>query len=54
MDGKVWCHNGELRRDGSKWLNYSHEYRRIDDFPGIVVQIGTVDWRESKQRRPQK
>ena len=52
MDGKVWCHNGELRRDGSKWLNYSHEYRRIDDFPGIVVQIGTVDWKDSKQRRP--
>jgi hypothetical protein len=24
---------------------------RIDDFPGIV-QIGTVDWKESKQRRP--
>ena len=26
--------------------------RRIDDFPGIVVQIGTCDWKESKQRRP--
>ena len=26
-------------------------YRRIDDFPGIV-QIGTVDWCDSKQRRP--
>jgi len=26
-------------------------YRRIDDFPGIV-QIGTCDWKESKQRRP--
>jgi hypothetical protein len=24
---------------------------RIDDFPGIV-QIGTCDWTESKQRRP--
>jgi hypothetical protein len=24
---------------------------RIDDFPGIV-QIGTVDWKESKMRRP--
>ena len=24
---------------------------RIDDFPGIV-QIGTCDWRDSKQRRP--
>jgi hypothetical protein len=28
-------------------------YRRIDDFPGIV-QIGTCDWQDSKQRRPQK
>lgn len=26
---------------------------RIDDFPGIV-QIGTCDWKDSKQRRPQK
>jgi hypothetical protein len=25
---------------------------RIDDFPGIVVQIGTADWKESKMRRP--
>jgi len=25
--------------------------RRIDDFPGIV-QIGTVNWTKSKQRRP--
>jgi hypothetical protein len=24
---------------------------RIDDFPGIV-QIGTCDWKDSKQRRP--
>jgi hypothetical protein len=29
-----------------------HDERRIDDFPGIVVQIGTVDWQDSKQRRP--
>ena len=27
------------------------EARRIDDFPGIV-RIGTVDWKDSKQRRP--
>jgi hypothetical protein len=26
---------------------------RIDDWPGIV-QIGTCDWKDSKQRRPQK
>jgi hypothetical protein len=34
------------------WQSTAGIYRRIDDFPGIVVQIGTVDWRESKQRRP--
>jgi hypothetical protein len=33
-----------------QWLTFGH-YRRIDDFPGIV-QIGTCDWRDSKQRRP--
>jgi hypothetical protein len=30
---------------------WSDRDRRIDDFPGIV-QIGTCDWTESKQRRP--
>ena len=42
MDGRVWCYGagGAI-------------HRRIDDFPGIV-QIGTVDWRESKQRRPRR
>jgi hypothetical protein len=34
-----------------QWFNCTQR-RRIDDFPGIVVQIGTVDWTESKQRRP--
>jgi hypothetical protein len=28
--------------------------RRIDDFPGIVIKRGTCDWKDSKQRRPQK
>lgn len=32
------------------WMSQG-ERRRIDDFPGIV-QIGTVDWKDSKQRRP--
>jgi hypothetical protein len=34
-----------------QWL-VDFDYTRIDDFPGIVVQIGTVDWKDSKQRRP--
>jgi len=34
------------------WIMQANgEARRIDDFPGIV-RIGTVDWRDSKQRRP--
>jgi hypothetical protein len=35
-----------------QWL-VDFDYTRIDDFPGIV-QIGTADWKDSKQRRPQK
>ena len=41
MDGSVWCYG-----DGGAL------HRRIDDFPGIV-QIGTCDWKDSRQRRPQ-
>jgi hypothetical protein len=34
------------------WIMQANgEARRIDDFPGIV-QIGTCDWKDSKQRRP--
>jgi hypothetical protein len=51
-DGEVLGHSLEpnISRD-STWLAHG-ERRRIDDFPGIVVQIGTVDWKDSKQRRP--
>jgi hypothetical protein len=35
----------------STWWGHG-ERRRIDDFPGIVLEVGTCDWRESKQRRP--
>jgi hypothetical protein len=40
MDGSVWCYEAG-----------SAVHRRIDEFPGIV-QIGTCDWKDSKQRRP--
>jgi hypothetical protein len=43
--GHVWGY------DEDRWSNLSGRNIRIDDWPGIV-QIGTVDWRESKQRRP--
>jgi hypothetical protein len=50
-DFEVLGHSFEpnISRD-STWLGHG-ERRRIDDFPGIV-QIGTCDWKDSKQRRP--
>jgi hypothetical protein len=39
-----------LKGKDDQWMTFAH-YRRIDDFPGLV-QIGTVDWKDSKQRRP--
>jgi hypothetical protein len=54
-----------VARDSAGWV-YAWDYKpnaflngwddgenlcRIDDFPGIV-QIGTCDWKDSKQRRP--
>ena len=44
--GHVWGY------DEDRWSNFSGRNIRIDDWPGIVVQIGTVDWRDSRQRRP--
>jgi hypothetical protein len=49
-DGGVFGYDFEPKSRDEKWLMMSR-YRRIDDFPGIV-QIGTVDWEVSKQRRP--
>jgi hypothetical protein len=37
--------------DAERFYSYNGRRIRIDDFPGIV-QIGTCDWTESKQRRP--
>jgi hypothetical protein len=51
-NGEVNGYVGEPYTDGydDQWLVYL-DYARIDDFPGLV-QIGAVDWKESKQRRP--
>ena len=51
-NGEVNGYVKEPYTDGydDQWLVYL-DYARIDDFPGIV-QIGTVDWKDSKQRRP--
>jgi hypothetical protein len=51
-DGGVFGYDFEPKSRDEKWPMMSR-YRRIDDFPGIV-QIGTCDWLDSKQRRPQK
>ena len=40
----------EINVVDGEWDSYISG-RRIDDFPGIV-QIGTCDWKDSKQRRP--
>jgi hypothetical protein len=49
-DGGVFGYDFEPKSRDEKWLMMSR-YRRIDDFPGIV-QVGTCDWKDSKQRRP--
>jgi hypothetical protein len=43
--GEVWAY------DADRFYSYNGRRIRIDDFPGIV-QIGTCDWKDSKQRRP--
>jgi hypothetical protein len=52
-DGEVWVFDSKPDRLSTCWTNDGDDdgARRIDDFPGIV-QIGTCDWKESKQRRP--
>jgi hypothetical protein len=53
MDGCVWSWKDQPEVRSTKWMSQYPSYpsTRIDDFPGIV-QIGTVDWKDSKQRRP--
>jgi hypothetical protein len=50
-DGGVFGYDFEPLVCIVAWSSPSEHHRRIDDFPGIV-QIGTVDWKDSKQRRP--
>jgi hypothetical protein len=49
--GTVWAYSDEPRGMTIAWGDQGGSFRRIDDFPGIM-QIGTADWRNSKQRRP--
>jgi hypothetical protein len=48
--GMIFAFSREPRSHDGIWNGDIN--RRIDDFPGIVVQIRTCDWKESKQRRP--
>lgn len=52
VDETIFVHEIEPEELSHIWSSPGDK-RRIDDFPGIV-QIGTVDWTESKQRRPKK
>jgi hypothetical protein len=47
---RVYAADIEMQLYSGLWMCHSRRIR-IDDFPGIVVQIGTCDWRDSKQRR---
>ena len=51
MDGEICARQAEPDLEYEHWQGTAGMYRRIDDFPGIV-QIGTCDWKDSKQRRP--
>ena len=48
--GEVWGYDDEPQYRVDGWV-FESAIVRIDDWPGIV-QIGTADWSESKQRRP--
>jgi hypothetical protein len=52
-DGAVVAYDEEpeYRANWWMWSSSTRPHHRIDEFPGIV-QIGTADWTESKQRRP--
>jgi hypothetical protein len=50
-DGSAFAYDEAPRCYVNDWMFDGYHCTRIDDFPGIV-QIGTVGWKDSKQRRP--
>jgi hypothetical protein len=50
FDDYVFCYENEPHQECDWWAVDEKDFRRIND-PGIV-QIGTCDWKDSKQRRP--
>jgi hypothetical protein len=51
IDGKVFMYDAPPDLRGDEWVSGFAVQGPINDFPGLV-QIGTADWTESKQRRP--
>jgi hypothetical protein len=52
VHGAVFGYDKEPNLCGAEWaIDGRWDRVRISDYPGIV-QIGTVDWKDSKQRRP--
>jgi hypothetical protein len=51
VDGDVYAYDEEPECRANEWRFGGSECIRIDYWPGIV-QIGTADWKDSKQRRP--
>ncbi len=50
-DGTICAYDEEPEYYVNDWMFDGSHCTRIDDFHGIV-QIGTVGWKDSKQRRP--
>jgi hypothetical protein len=50
-DGSAFAYDEAPQCYVNDWMFDGYHCTRIDDFPGIV-QIGTCDWKDSKQRRP--
>jgi hypothetical protein len=50
IDGKVFMYDAPPDLRGDEWVSRFAVQGPINDFPGIV-SLGTVDWRNSKQRR---
>ena len=51
IDGKVFMYDAPPDLRGDEWVSRFAVQGPINDFPGLV-QIGTVGWKDSKQRRP--
>jgi hypothetical protein len=51
-DEHVWAFESEPHPERGGWVHHEGYAIPFHDFPGIVLEIGTCDWKDSKQRRP--